>query len=80
MTILVFLTINKETIQQLFFNFHVARFVWIVLQVAFYLIMEHFLDVWLQKVNHTLQSQVRVIESAILCSIWRSRNNAIFDN
>ena len=76
---------NKETIQHLFFNCHVAKFVWRVCQVAFNLeppkdVIDLFRlwDAQTDQHQH-LRYLICMGSSAILWSIWLFRNEGIFD-
>ena len=75
---------NKETIQHLFFECHVARFIWRIAHIAFGLqpprdMTSFFFQTWLQHLHSKLQPQIRVGASTIFWSIWLTWNDVIFD-
>jgi hypothetical protein len=74
---------NKETIQHLFFEWHVACFIWRFVHIAFGLQpprdITSFFQTWLQQVDSKLGHQIRVGASIIFCSIWLTKNDVIFD-
>jgi hypothetical protein len=76
-----FLTITK--IQHLFFDCHVARYVWRIFTMAFGLRppkdIADFCGVWLNQVDQRIRSQICVGISASFWSIWLCRNDVTFD-
>jgi hypothetical protein len=72
---------NKETIPHLFFDCHVARFVWRVCQVAFNLELPKdvtdLFRLWDVQTDQHLRSLFCMGASAILWSIWLFRNKGI---
>ena len=74
---------NKETIQHLFFDCHVASFVWRIVLVAFGLTppsnVSCFVSTWFEQVDSNMRPLLCVGVSAIVWSIWMCRNYCIFD-
>lgn len=69
---------KDETIQHLFFSFHVARFVWRVAHIALNLpspsSVPHMLGNWLNGLGRGLISSTLVGATAMCWSIWLCRN------
>ncbi|WVZ64633.1 hypothetical protein U9M48_014127 [Paspalum notatum var. saurae] len=74
---------EKETIQHLFFDCHIARFVWRIFQVAFGLKppsnVTCLVGTWFEQVDPNMSPLVCVDASAIVWSIWLCRNDCVFD-
>ena len=74
---------NDETIQHLFIDCHVAKFLWRAVQFAFDLnpprSITHLFGNWLRGVGTKLKRQLLVGTSALCWAIWLSRNDVVFD-
>jgi hypothetical protein len=73
----------SETIQHLFFNFDLAKFIWRLVHVSFSLSpptsMHHLFNDWLGAVNRKLQHQIVAGAIAMCWAIWISINDIVFD-
>ena len=73
---------SSETIQHLFFDCHVARFVWNAVYVVFGIqpptSMSFLLGSWLGNFSRKLQKHILVGASALCWTIWLSRNDVVF--
>jgi hypothetical protein len=74
---------REETIQHLFFDCHVAKFIWRVVSLTFGLgvptsIMDLY-SLWLLNVSARTRSKILVGATAICWAIWLTRNDVVFD-
>ncbi|CAN6182020.1 unnamed protein product [Urochloa humidicola] len=74
---------QNETIQHLFFDCHLAKFIWRIVQVCFNLSpptsVDYMFNGWLSGINRKLKSQILAGASAMCWAIWISRNDVVFD-
>ena len=74
---------SDETIQHLFIDCHVAKFLWRVVQYAFDLSpsqsITHLFGNWLRRVRTKLKRKLPTGASALCWTIWLSRNDMVFD-
>ena len=74
---------SDETIQHLFIDCHVAKFLWRTIQFAFDLnpphSITHLFGNWIRGVGTKLKRQLLVAASALYCAIWLSRSDVVFD-
>ena len=74
---------SDETIRHLFFDCHVAKFLWRVVHYAFDLSppqsITHLFSNCLRSVGTKLKRKLLTGESALCWAIWLSRNDMIFD-
>ena len=74
---------SDETIQHLFFDCHVAKFLWRVVHYTFDLSppqsITHLFGNWLRSVGTKLKRKLLTGASALCWSIWLSRNDIVFD-
>ena len=74
---------NDETIQHLFIDCHVAKFLWRAVQFAFDLnpprSITYLFGNWLRGVETKLKRQLLAGASALCWAIWLSRNDVFFD-
>ena len=72
----------KETIQHLFFECHVAKFVWGSVRMVFGIqppsSVTNLLGSWLRSFSVKLRKQLLVGAVALCWAIWLCRNNAVF--
>ena len=75
---------SDETIQHLFIDCHVAKFLWRAVQFAFDLhppqTITNLFGNWLRGVGTKLKRQLLVGASALCLAIWFSRNNVVLIN
>ena len=75
---------SEESIDHLFFSCPFAHFLWTIVQYTFNIVTptnsSNMFGVWLDGVEKGLKAQIRVGTCALLWSIWRCRNDIIFDN
>ena len=73
---------SDETIQHLFIDCHVAKFLWRAVQFAFDLnsprSITHLFGNWLRGVGTKLKRQLLVGASALCWTIWLSRNAFVY--
>jgi hypothetical protein len=73
-----------ETIQHLFFDCPMARFMWRIAQVFFNITppmnIEHMFTGWLNGINKKLMYKILVGVSALCRPIWLSKNDMVFKN
>jgi len=74
---------SDETIQHLFIDCHVAKFLWRAVQFAFDLnpprSITHLFSNWLRGVGTKLKRQLLVGASALCWAIWLNRNEVVFN-
>jgi hypothetical protein len=72
-----------ETIQHLFFDCVLAKFMWRVIQVTFGLStpmnIKHVFGGWIQRMNEKDKKLLFVGMDALFWSIWLSRNDIVFN-
>ena len=75
---------SEESIDHLFFTCRFAHFLWTIVQYAFNIIppanSTYMFGNWLNGEEKSLKAQIRVGTCALLWSIWRYRNNVVFNN
>jgi hypothetical protein len=74
---------SNESIQLLFFDFHVAKFIWRIVHVSFNLspptsIHNIFIG-WLEGINTKLKSHIIVGARDFCWTIWLTRNDIVFN-
>jgi len=73
----------NETIQHLFFECHIAKFIWFTVFIAFNIkpptSFTHLLGAWIKGFHHTVRNQVLVGVTALCWALWLSRNEIIFE-
>src|SRR6266498_155983 len=73
----------SESIQHLFFDCPLAKFIWRAIQVSFGISppsgAQHMLSTWLRGVPKKLKLLILVGASSICWAIWLSRNDLVFD-
>jgi hypothetical protein len=74
---------SYETIQHLFFECALAKFIWRVIQITFGLSIplniKHVFREWVQRINEKDKNLLYVEMGTIFWSIWLSRNNLDFN-
>ena len=74
---------SDETIQHLFIDCHVAKFLWLVVQYAFDLNppqnITHLFGNWVRRVGTKLKTKLLTRASTLCWAIWLSRNDIVFD-
>ena len=74
---------SDETIQHLFFDCHVAKLLWRVVQYIFDLSppqsITHLFGNWLRSVGTKLKRKLLTGASTLCWAIWLSRNDIVFD-
>jgi hypothetical protein len=74
---------GNETIQHLFFDCAIAKFIWRIMNITFGLStpinMHHVLGGWVQGMNDKDRKILLVGVGAMLWSIWLSRNDIVFN-
>jgi hypothetical protein len=72
-----------ETVQHLFFDYALAKFIWRVIKVTFgisiTLNMKHVLGDWIQRIEEKEKRLLFVGMSGMFWSIWLSQNDIIFN-
>ena len=75
---------SEESIDHLFFTCPFAHFLWTIVQYTFNIVTPanstNMFGNWLDGVEKDLKAQIRVGACALLWSIWRCRNDIIFNN
>ena len=75
---------SEESIDHLFFTCRFAHFLWTIVQYAFNIIppanSTYMFGNWLNGEEKSLKAQIRVGTCALLWSIWRCRNDVVFNN
>ncbi len=75
--------LKNKSIQHLFFDCHVAKFLWRAVQFSFGfnlpVSVSHIFDGWFLEVDKKMSKLILVGASAICWAIWLSRNNIVFD-
>ncbi|KAG8060373.1 hypothetical protein GUJ93_ZPchr0002g26796 [Zizania palustris] len=75
---------REESVQHLFFDCSVAKFIWRMVYTCFnigpFADMKHVWDTWFGKLNKRVRNVVGVGLAAVFWSVWRSRNDACFQN
>src|SRR6266498_2703307 len=73
----------SESIQHLFFDCPLAKFIWRAIQVSFGISppsrVQNMLPDWLKWVNKKLISLILVGATSMCSAIWLSRNELVFD-
>ena len=73
----------EESIDHLFFTCPFAHFLWTIVQYAFNITPPvngtNMFGSWLDGVHKSLRAQIRVGSCALLWSIWRCRNDIVFN-
>jgi hypothetical protein len=74
---------NYETIQHLFFDCKLAKFIWTIIYFTFGLefpvSINHLFGAWMLNMNSRTRKLVLVGIGAMLWSMWLSRNDIAFD-
>jgi hypothetical protein len=74
---------SDETIQHLFFDYALAKFIWRVTQITFGLSIpnniKHVFGGWVQRMNDKERKLLLVGLGVIFWSIWLSRNDVVFN-
>jgi hypothetical protein len=75
---------QDETIKHLFFQYHFARSIWSVIQLASTLCpprsITNIFGNWLNGIEHSFKKHIRVGEIAVIWSLWLCRNGKIFND
>jgi hypothetical protein len=74
---------HNETIQHLFFDCHVARFVWSTLFITFGINppnnVANMFGIWLKGLQSRLKHQIFIGIAALLWAMWICRNDVVFN-
>jgi hypothetical protein len=75
---------HHESIKHLFFNCHVAKFMWRVVQVTFNIDMPtsvaHLFNDWATGFGAQFKKLAPVGTAALCKALWTSRDDMVFDN
>src|SRR6266540_541321 len=73
----------SESIQHLFFDYPLAKFIWRAIQVSFGISpplgVHHMLSTWLSGVHKKFKLLILVGVSSMCWAVWLSRNDLVFD-
>jgi hypothetical protein len=74
---------NYETIQHIFFDCDLTKFIWRVMYLSFGLIpqvsIKHMFGIWVLNMQGGMQKLLLVGIGVILLAVWLSQNNIVFD-